>query len=139
MLVSITNADLIADSLRELNVISEIQTPSPEQYAHALRKLNQVMAKALEDGIEIGFYPQTSASDACPIPDYAELGVTLLLAIAVASNYGATVSPELGATAASAFETILRTSINARLPVSRMLNRPRGEGDSCPGNILLGP
>lgn len=127
--MSITNADLIADSLRELCVISEIQTPSAEQYAHALRKLNQVMAKTLEDGVEIGFYPQTLASDTCPIPEYAELGVTLLLAIALASNYGATVSQELGATAASAFETILRTSILARMPVGRMLNRPRGEGD----------
>ncbi len=125
----ITNADLIADALREVNVISEIQTPSAEQYAHALRKLNQMMAKWLEDGIEIGFYPQTSASDTCPIPDYAENGVTLTLAIMCASNYGATVSQELGATAASAFDTILRTSINARLPVGRMLNRPCGSGD----------
>jgi hypothetical protein len=136
--VSITNADLIADSLRELTVISEIQTPSAEQYAHALRKLNQMMAKWLEDGIEIGYYPQTSASDTCPIPDYAEIGVTLALAISCASNYGATVSQELGATASSAYDTILRTSISARMPVGRMLNRPCAEGDSYPGNILTG-
>lgn len=134
----ITNADLIADALRELTVISEIQTPSAEQYAHALRKLNQVMARALEDGVEIGFYPQTLASDVCPIPDYAELGVTLVLAIACASNYGATVSVELGATAANAWDTILRTSISARMPVGRMLNRPRATGDDYPGNILTG-
>lgn len=127
--MSITNADLIADSLRELNVISEIQTPSAEQYAHALRKLNQMLAKWLEDGIEFGFYPQTLASDTCPIPDYAETGVTLALAISCASNYGATVSQELGATAASAYDTILRTAMNARLPVGRMLNRPAATGD----------
>jgi hypothetical protein len=136
--LSLTNADLIADALRELTVISEIQTPSAEQYAHALRKLNQMMAKWLEDGIEIGFYPQTSASDYCPIPDYAESGVTKALAIECASNYGATVSAELGATAASAFDTIQRTSISARMPVGRMANRPRGEGDSYPGRILTG-
>ena len=134
----ITNADLIADAMRELNVISEIQTPSAEQYAHALRKLNQMMAKWLEDGIEIGFYPQSSASDVCPIPDYAENGVTLALAISCASNYGATVSPELGATAATAFDTILRTSINARLPVGRMLNRPCGPADGPIFNIVTG-
>jgi hypothetical protein len=135
--MSITNADLIADALRELNVISEIQTPSAEQYAHALRKLNQMMAKWLEDGIEIGFYPQTLASDTCPIPDYAESGVTLALAISCASNYGATVSQELGATASSAYDTILRTSINARLPVGRMLNRPCSEGDGYTRDITL--
>lgn len=137
--MAVTNADIIADSLRELTVISEIQSPSAEQYAHALRKMNQVMAKWLEDGIEIGFYPQTLASDTCPIPDYAELGVTLALAIAMASNYGASVSPELGASASSAYATILRTSILARLPTGRMLNRSRAEGDRYPGNILLGP
>jgi len=136
--LSITNADLIADALRELNVISEIQTPSAEQYAHALRKLNQTMAKWLEDGIEFGFYPQTQASDPCPIPDYAELGVTLNLAIAVASNYGATVSVELGATASGAYDTILRTAMHARLPVGRMVNRPCAEGDDYPGKILTG-
>lgn len=135
--MSITNADLIADALRELNVISEIQTPSAEQYAHALRKLNQMMAKWLEDGIEIGFYPQTLASDTCPIPEYAESGVTLALAIGCASNYGATVSQELGATASSAYDTILRTSINARLPVGRMLNRPCSEGDGYTRDITL--
>lgn len=125
----LTNADLIADSLRELNVISEIATPSAEQYAHALRKLNQLLAKWLEDGIEFGYYPQTSPSDICPIPDYAELGVTLNLAAAVASNYQATISPELGVNAENAYATILRTAMNARLPVNTMLTRPCGAGD----------
>jgi len=133
-----TNADVIADALRELNVISEIQTPSAEQYAHALRKLNQMMAKWLEDGVEIGFYPQTLASDTCPIPDYAELGVTLALAISLASNYGATVSQELGATASSAYDTILRTTMNARLPTGQMLNRPAGTGDCRTWDITTG-
>lgn len=136
--MSITNADLIADALRELTVISEIQTPSAEQYAHALRKLNQMMAKWLEDGIEIGYYPQTLASDTCPIPDYAESGVTKELAIECASNYGATVSQELGATAASAYDTILRTSMNARLPVGKMANRPAATGDGRLWDITTG-
>lgn len=136
--MSLTNADLIGDALRELNVISEIQTASPEQGAHALRKQNQMLAKWKEDGLDLGYFPQTITSDVCPIPDYAELGVTLSLAIAVASNYGATVSMELAANAMSAYDTILRTAVSAALPVGRMLNRPCGEGDSYPGNILTG-
>lgn len=137
--MAVTNADLIADSLRELNVISEIQTPSAEQFAHALRKMNQMMAKWLEDGIDLGYFPQTSPSEDCPIMDYSELGVTLNLAIAVASNYGATVSAELGATAESAYATILRTAMNAALPVnSTMPNRPCGSGDSFFWDITTG-
>lgn len=136
--MSVTNGDLIADALRELNVISEIQTPSAEQYAHALRKLNQMLAKWLEDGIRLEYFPQTLSSDVCPIPDYAELGVTLNLAIAVASNYGATVSMELGTTAGSAYDTILRTAVNAALPTGKMLNRPCGSGDRPFSRILTG-
>lgn len=136
--MSLTNADLIADALRELTVISEIQTPSAEQGAHALRKQNQMLAKWKEDGLDLGYFPQTLTSDVCPIPDYAELSVTLSLAIAMASNYGATVSMELAANAMSAYDTICRTAVTASLPVGRMLNRPCGEGDSYPGNILTG-
>lgn len=127
--MSVTNANLIADALRELNVISEIQTPSAEQYAHALRKLNQMMAKWAEDGIDQGYFPQTSPSDDCPIMDYAELGVTLNLAVAIASNYGASVSIELASNASSAYDTILRTAMNAALPVNNMDTRPCGTGD----------
>lgn len=137
--MSITNVDLVSDSLRELAVISEIQTPSAEQYAHAQRKLNQMMAKWIEDGLDFkSWFPQATSSDITPIPEYAELGVTLNLAIALASNYGATVSMELAASAMSAYDTICRTLVTAALPLGRMLNRPCGEGDSYPGNILTG-
>ena len=88
-----------------------------------------MMARWLEDGIDLGFFPQTSPSEDCPVNDYAELGVTLNLAIAVASNYGATVSAELGISAENAYATILRTAMNAALPVNEMLTRPRGSGD----------
>lgn len=137
--MSITNIDLVSDSLRELNVISEIQTASAEQYAHAQRKLNQMLAKWKEDGIDLGFFPQTTSSDTCPIPDYAEDGVITQLATKLASNYGATVSMELAASAMAGYDTICRTAVNASLPVGRMLNRPCAEGDVYPGNILLGP
>lgn len=136
--MSITNADVIGDSLRELNVISEIQTPSAEQYAHALRKLNQFMARWLEDGIDLGYFPQTSPSDVCPIPEYAEEGVIATLATKIASNYGATVSVELATSAVQGYDTILRRAMLSKLPTGQMLNRPCGEGDSYPGNILLG-
>jgi hypothetical protein len=139
--VSITNIELIGDALRELTIISEIQTPSAEQGAHALRKLNQMMAKWIEDGVNMGtWFPQASTSDVCPIPDYAEEGVTCKLALALASNYGAAavISPGLLDSADSGYSTILRTAVNAALPVGRMLNRPCGEGDDYPGNILTG-
>ena len=136
--MSITNSDLVADALRELSVISENDTASSEQFAHALRKLNQMLAKWEEDGIRLEYFPQTLASDVCPIPAYAESGVTKALAIECASNYGATVSMELGLSASAAMETITRTAMNRALPVGRMLNRPCAQGDALAGNILTG-
>lgn len=136
--MAITNVDLIADALRELGVISEIQTPSPEQGAHALRKLNQMMAEWEEAGIRLEFFPQTVMSDPCPIPTYAENGVMCQLATRLASNYGATVSIELATSATSGYDTICRTAVSAQLPVGNMRNRPQGAANSPPGNILLG-
>jgi hypothetical protein len=136
--MSITNIDLIADSLRELGVITEIQTPSAEQGAHALRKLNQMMAEWEESGVRLEYFEQTSTGATCPIPAYAENGVICMLATRLASNYGAQVSIELAASATVGHDTIVRTAVSAALPVGRMLNRPCGEGDAYPGNILTG-
>jgi hypothetical protein len=127
--MSITNVQLIGDALRELNVISEIQTPSPEQGAHALRKLNQMMAEWEEAGVRLEYFAQTIMSEDCPIPAYAESGVTAHLATRIAGTYGAEVSIATAAAATRGYETILRTAMNAALPVSLMLTRPRGSGD----------
>jgi hypothetical protein len=133
-----TNIDLIADALRELGVITEIQTPSAEQGEHALRKLNQMMAEWKESGIDLQYFPQTLTSDPCPIPAYAESGVTCMLATRLASNYGAQVSIELAASATMGHDTIVRTAVTRALPEGRMVNRPCGEGDRYPGRILTG-
>lgn len=136
--MSVSNNDLIADALRELGVISEIQAPSAEQGAHALRKLNQMMAEAAADGIDLDFFPQTTLSDPCPIPAYAENGVTCMLAIRLAPNYGKTVSIELGACAAAAYATILTQAVSGQMPESTVDNRPNGAGRHRRSRILTG-
>ena len=41
--MAITNLKVIEDALRDINVISEIDSASFEQGSYALRKLNQMM------------------------------------------------------------------------------------------------
>ena len=113
--MAITNVQLIGDALREINVISEIDTPSAEQGQHGLRKLNQMIAVWQVDGVKIGYFEQTSTTDTCPIPDWAEKGITAKLAIDLAPTYGATISPELLAKADEGWATILRVSSNLKL------------------------
>lgn len=134
--MSISNNEVIGDALRELGVISEIQTPSAEQGAHGLRKLNQLLAEWKDQEVDLGYFTQTVLSDTCPIPEYAENGVTCVLATRLASNYGATVSQELAISASSGWQTISARAINQALHEINRYNRPRGSADMWGYNIL---
>jgi hypothetical protein len=127
--VSYPNVDLVTDALRELGVLTEIQTASAEQGEHALRKLNQMMAEWHDSGIDLGYFDQTVLSDACPIPQYAENGVMTHLAARLAANYGQTVSTELAASLMAGYDMIVRIAVSGALPVHTMQNRPCGEAD----------
>jgi len=86
--MSITVIDLITDTLQEINVIDANEAPSPEQGQKTLRRLNQMLAEWERDGIRLGYYRQTDLEATMPIPEYAELGVTLCLAVNIAPSYG---------------------------------------------------
>jgi hypothetical protein len=121
-----TNLEIIADALREINVISEIDSPSAEQGAHALRKLNELLGS--EEEIELGYFAQSSTTDTCPIPRWAERGVKAKLALEVASTYGATVSAELAAKLDEAWGVIVRKAMVEKLRERDMSSMPMGEG-----------
>lgn len=123
-----TNAEIISRALRELNVIAETDNASAEQGRDGVTKLNGMMSLWREQGIDMGYYDQTSSSGTCPIPVQYENHVSTNLAIAMASQYGATVSQEL-ATVANAYETsLLRKAINNQLAKVDLGNLPRGAG-----------
>ena len=131
-----TNLVIISDALRDINVIAETATASPEQGSFCLRRLNQMMEVWREDGIEIGWFAQSSTTDTIPIPDWAELGVTATLSIAVAPNYSATVSQELIAIADASAGMILRKSLAEKLTGADMSHLPAGAGQTFNRNIL---
>lgn len=126
--MSITNTQLITDALREIKVLDETESPSAEQGDDGLRKLNQMMELWEEAGIRLEYFEQTALSATCPIPAYAETGVTCALAIRLASTYEARVSAELASVAQTAMGVITRKAVSAALPVATMDNRPRAEG-----------
>ena len=90
-----TNLTIIGDALRDINVISEIGTVSPEQGKFGLRKLNQLMELWKESSLDLQYFAQTSTTDTIPIPDWAELAVTHALAILMAPGMSAPISQEL--------------------------------------------
>lgn len=123
-----TNLQIIEDALRDINVISEIDTASAEQGSFCLRRLNQMMEASKEDDIDLGWFSQTSTADTIPIPDWAELGVTASLAIVCAPNYGATVSTETAVIANKFTGIIQRKSLSEKLTGANMSHLPVGAG-----------
>jgi len=135
-----TNIELITDALLELAVINESETPSAEQAAGALRRLNQLMEEWDEAGIRLGWCEQTDTSATAPLPPYAERGVTLKLALALAPSYGgaASVTPALGMASEEAYARILRKAMLKNLQPSDTRNMPRSEVPGGTFNILTG-
>lgn len=123
-----TNLEVIGDSLRELGVISETETPSAEQGTHGLRKLNDLLEAWTEDGIELGYFAQSLTADDCPVPNWALRAVKLCLAPEIATAYGAKVSPELGVKIDEAYSALLRKVLVEGLPEANMDHLPFGSG-----------
>ena len=126
--MTITNSQLITDALREINVINEVDTLSPEKGAECLRKLNQMMESFKESSVNLGYFKQTDTTADCPIPDWAELGITIALAVAVASKYGASVSAETAAVGSGEMGMIRRKLISEKLDNTDMTHMPIGQG-----------
>lgn len=123
-----TNLQIIEDALRDINVIAETESASAEQGAYGLRKLNQVMELLRENDVELGWFPQTQTTAAAPVPDWAELAITGVLAVAIAPKYGAAVSMELASVVDSAASSLTRKCISEKLENADMSHQPIGSG-----------
>lgn len=109
--MSITVIELITDALQEINVIDANEAPSAEQGVRALRRLNQMMADWKSDGIDLGYYRQTSMSAVVPIREEDELGVTMNLATTLAGGYGIDPLPDVKRQAADYYSTLAKGAL----------------------------
>ncbi len=135
-----TNIDLITRALLKIGVINESETPSAEQGMDALTELNQMLEEWEETGIHLGWCEQTSTADTTPLPPYAERGVTLSLALALAPSYGgaASVSDQLVIDHRSAMSVIERKAALKNLKPRDSRNMPSAEGGGYGYNIITG-
>jgi hypothetical protein len=99
-------SQIISDALLAINVIRDGETPSAEQQAQAIRRLNQMMALWEGEGRNIGYIPVGTVTDVLTVPDAAILGIVNSLAIHMAPSFGATASPEVIALATMGLATI---------------------------------
>ena len=126
-----TNSEIISDALREIGVIEQGGVASASQASEALRTLNRMMSVWAVNGIDLGYFSQTDTNDDCPVPEWAEFAVINLLAAALASNYGQTVTMELAGKASSAFDQVQREAVKHNMQEMSMskLQGPFGSYD----------
>ena len=83
-----TNLDVITEAFRKSGIINPRETPGASKGADGLELLNDMMSDWEDDGIELGYYPQTSLSGTIPIEDKHLRGVKYNLSRAIAADYG---------------------------------------------------
>ena len=134
-----TNVVILGDALRLLGVIAEGESPSAEQGTNALRALNQMLERWTEDGIELGYFAQSSTTDTCPIPAWAEQGVTSKIAQRLMADYPAAEPPAWVLNdRENGYSTIARRCMLDRMSPARMDHMPAGEGSGYRSRILTG-
>lgn len=124
-----TNIAVLTDALRLLGVVGETETPSADQGAHALVRLNRMLAQWTEDDIELGYFAQTLTTDTCPIPDWAERGVISKLAQDLRATYpSSSLDPSVHDDSQNGFGTILRRAVLEKIEPADMSHLPMGSG-----------
>ena len=133
-----TVLEVVEGALRELNVISEVDSASSEQGSYGLRRLNQMMNLWRETkDIDLGWFDQSSTNGEMPTPDWAELAIETGLAVAIASKYGATISTELAVVANSSIGGVQTKLIVEKKKGVDLSYLPVGSGHYGRGNNIL--
>lgn len=123
------NSTIISDALKLLGVIARGQSLPAEEGADALRALNQMLERWTEDGIELGYFAQTDTTADCPIPQWAEQGVTSKLAQRLTADYPASQPPAwIFNDDENGYGTIRRKAMLEKLEGADMSHMPSGAG-----------
>jgi hypothetical protein len=136
-----TNAEILGDAHKEINVIGETDSLSAEQGSYGLRVMNDLIESWTMRGINLGYFAQTDTTATCPIPAWAKMGVISSIAIAMAPNYGATVSIELRQKAEDGYQAISRQAALEKIQPLDDRHLPWGTGWTGIGrwDITQGP
>lgn len=124
--MSATNFELIQYAFLKCNVISEGDSPSPEQGVTALNVLNDMMANMSKDGIKLNWYPQTNIAAVSPLANEDVGPIKYMLCAALASHYGITLGELLLAEIGQANTRLVKTAL--RYSEADMSELPRTQG-----------
>lgn len=104
----ITAGELAESALKRILVQASEAPLEPDQYADFFADMNAFMASLYADGIRLGYTPVDNVADEVTIPDGAVRGVIANMALEVAPDYAAEVSPQLQQQASAGMKTLRR-------------------------------
>lgn len=123
-----TVLEIVTDSLRQIGVIGQTKTPSAEQGADAVAKLNDLMQSLQEDEIDLGWGVKASTASTYVLPLGLVEGIKAMLAMKLAGTYGVEPPAVTSALAAAAYRRMLGQAIHAAMNTKRMTVLPQGSG-----------
>jgi hypothetical protein len=132
-----TVVDFVTDVLRQLAIISEIETPSAEQGQDAVTKLNELMASLELDGIKFGYNPKATTAENIVLPDGHKSAVKAMLGTMLCEGYGLPVPPLMSGMAKAGYDRMLRESLHQTMRES-VSDSPSGENSRSRYNIETG-
>lgn len=89
-----TNLDVITEAYQLANLINERETLSATKASTGLTLLNDMMSDWEQDGIELGYFPQTSLAGTIPVDDNDLRGIKYNLSRGTAGFNGVDTPPE---------------------------------------------
>lgn len=116
--------NLVARSLRLIQVIDPLQSVKAQDMETAIDALNALMARIEADGTALGWSPVTNPSDDLPLPQEATQAIAANLSIVLAPEYGVTPLPTVQAMALSGMENLLR-DVAVATPIQPILALPK--------------
>jgi len=107
-----TASNVIVDALQQILVQASEASIEADEAQTAIRFMNRMMARLDADGIGLGYTVVSNLSDVITIPAAAMDGLIYNLAVALAPQYDAQVTPALAMMAKEGLETMRLITIN---------------------------
>jgi len=89
-----TARDVITRSLRKLKILASGETPEAQEADDCLEALNQMLAEWEIDGVDLA-HIGLALDDTLDVPDSHLNGIALNLAMRIADDFGATITPSI--------------------------------------------
>lgn len=115
--------NLIARSLRLIQVIDPQQSVKATDMATGIDALNGMMARIEADGTALGWSPVANPSDDLPLADEMTQAIAYNLAVNLASEYGVTPLPAVQGMAVTGMADLLR-DVAVATPIQPILSVP---------------